>query len=105
MWFLDSFTLVVHHVFNHYRPTFIESPICFNLVSRTSVRLVGLLAAPPTNILGPVALYSARLRLAFAHFAVPMFLTFESLSRTCAAFAGALIDSFEPYVVTESWSY
>jgi hypothetical protein len=67
--------------------------------------LLGLMGAPVTLTLGPIAAFNVLLRLAFASSAASMFLVLRSWCRWPAAFVGGLIYGFGPYVVSQGQSH
>ena len=101
-WFLAWIPYALDHGLNIFHSNFLDYPHGVDLANTTSVPLLGLLAAPFTLSLGPVAAFNILLRLAFASSATSMFFVLRSWCRTPAAFIGGLLYGFGPYMVVQS---
>ncbi len=101
-WFL---AWTPHALLAHLNPlftNFIDYPSGVNLMTNTSAPALGLLAAPVTLLLGPVAALNLMLRLAFAASASSMFLVLRRWTTWWpAAFIGGLFYGFSPYMVSQ----
>ena len=73
-WFLAWTPFALGHGLNPFFTNYIDFPRGVNLASNTSVPLLGLLAAPVTFALGPVASFNLLMRIALAGSATSMFL-------------------------------
>ena len=101
-WSLAWIPYALDHGLNIFHSNFLDYPHGVDLANTTSVPLLGLLAAPFTLSLGPVAAFNILLRLAFASSATSMFFVLRSWCRTPAAFIGGLLYGFGPYMVVQS---
>ncbi|HTW99138.1 MAG TPA: hypothetical protein VMD59_10190, partial [Acidimicrobiales bacterium] len=102
-WFLAWTPHALLHGLDPFATTLLDHPGVADLADNTSVPLLGLLAAPVTLTLGPVAALNVLLRLAMLASAGAMFLV---LRRVCtsdlAAFAGGAIYGFGPYLASHA---
>ena len=102
-WFLAWTPFALGHGLNPFFTNYIDFPLGANLASNTSVPLLGLLAAPVTFALGPVASFNLLMRLALASSATSMFLVSRRwVSWWPAAFAAGLLYGFGSYMTFES---
>ena len=102
-WFLAWTPFALGHGLNPFFTNYIDFPQGANLASNTSVPLLGLLAAPVTFALGPVASFNLLMRLALASSATSMFLVSRRWVRWWpAAFAAGLLYGFGSYMTFES---
>jgi hypothetical protein len=100
VWFLSWPVYALAHGHNLFYSGWIDQPTGMNLSINTSMPLLGILGAPVTVLLGPVATYNALLRLGFALSALAMCLVLRRWTRWWpAAFVGGLVYGFSPYMV------
>jgi hypothetical protein len=104
-WFLAWVPYALRHGLSFFHTGFLDYPIGVDLANNTSVPLLGLLAAPVTVLLGPIAAFNILLRLAFASSAASMFLVLRNWCRWPAAFIGGLAYGFGPYMVTQGQNH
>jgi hypothetical protein len=101
VWFLAWTPYALLHGHDPFFTTAIDYPSGVNLAANTSVPLLGLLAAPFTLTLGPIAAFNVLLRCALATSAIS---TYFVLGRWCwsrtARFVGGLVYGFGPYLAT-----
>lgn len=88
-WFLEWTAYALSHGHNIFFTNYYLSPRGTSLFPYTSVPLLGVLTAPLTLKLGPVAAYNILIRLSLAGSATSMFLVLSSWSRRSYAFMGA----------------
>ena len=100
-WYLAWAPYALRHGLSFFHTGFLDYPLGVNLANNTSVPLLGLLAAPLTVLLGPIAAFNILLRLAFASSATSMFFVLRNWCRWPAAFVGGLAYGFGPYMVTQ----
>ena len=101
-WFLAWTPFALGHGLNPFFTNYIDFPRGVNLASNTSVPLLGLLAAPVTFALGPVASFNLLMRIALAGSATSMFLVSRRwASWWPAAFASGLVYGFGSYMTFE----
>jgi hypothetical protein len=101
-----SFAWTAHalaHGLNVFHTNFLDYPTGAPVTN--GAPLLGLLAAPATLTLGPVAAFNLMLRLAFASSAGSMFLVLRSWCRWPVAFVGGIIYGFGPYVVEQGQTH
>ena len=102
-WFLAWAPFALGHGLNPFFTNYIDFPLGVNLASNTSVPMLGLLAAPVTFALGPVASFNLLMRIALASSATSMFLVSRSWVRWWpAAFGAGLLYGFGSYMTFES---
>jgi len=102
-WFLAWTPFALRHGLNPFFTNYIDFPSGVNLASNTSVPLLGLLAAPVTLALGPVASFNLLMRIALAGSAASMFFVARRWVRWWpAAFAAGLLYGFGSYMTFES---
>ena len=104
-WFLAWVPYALRHGLSIFHTGFLDYPLGVNLANNTSVPLLGLLAAPVTVLLGPIAAFNILLRLAFASSATSMFFVLKNWCRWPAAFVGGLAYGFGPYIVTQGQTH
>jgi hypothetical protein len=104
-WFLAWVPYALRHGLSFFHTGFLDYPVGVDLANNTSVPLLGLLAAPVTMLLGPIAAFNILLRLAFASSAASMFLVLRNWCRWPAAFVGGLAYGFGPYMVTQGQNH
>jgi hypothetical protein len=100
-WFLAWVPYALRHGLDLFHTNFLDYPSGVDLANGQLAPLLGLLAAPFTITLGPVAAFNVLLRLAFASSAGSMFLVLRTWSRWPVAFVGGLLYGFGPYMVAE----
>jgi len=102
-WFLAWTPFALGHGHNPFFTNYIDFPLGVNLASNTSVPLLGLLAAPVTFALGPIASFNLLMRIALAGSATSMFLVSRRWAKWWpAAFAAGLLYGFGSYMAFES---
>ena len=102
-WFLAWTPFALGHGLNPFFTNYIDYPLGVNLASNTSVPLLGLLAAPVTLALGPIASFNLLMRIALAGSATSMFLVSRRWVRWWpAAFAAGLLYGFGSYMTFEA---
>ena len=88
-----------HHT-NPFFTNWINYPDGVNLASNAVAPAVGLILAPVTMILGPIAAYNLALCLAFITAALAMFFVLQRFVKSIfSAFLGGLLYGFSPYMV------
>ena len=101
-WFLAWTPFALGHGLNPFFTNYIDFPLGVNLASNTSVPLLGLLAAPVTFALGPVASFNLLMRVALASSATSMFLVSRRWVKWWpAAFSAGLLYGFGSYMTFE----
>lgn len=81
-------------------------PSGVNLADNTAMTLLGLVSAPVTVLLGPIAAYNLLLRAGFALSGLAMFLTTRRIVRwQPAAFGAGLLYGFSPFMVGQGKSH
>ncbi len=102
-WFLAWTPFALGHGHNPFFTNYIDFPLGANLASNTSVPLLGLLCAPVTFALGPIASFNLLMRIALAGSATSMFLVSRRwVNWWPAAFAAGLLYGFGSYMTFES---
>ena len=104
-WFLAWVPYALRHGLSLFHTGFLDYPVGVDLANNTTVPLLGVLAAPVTVLLGPIAAFNILLRLAFASSATSMFLVLRNWCRWPAAFVGGLAYGFGPYMVTQGQNH
>jgi hypothetical protein len=104
-WFLAWVPYALRHGLSFFHTGFLDYPRGVDLANNTSVPILGLLAAPVTVLLGPIAAFNILLRLAFASSATSMFFVLRNWCRWPAAFVGGLAYGFGPYMVTQGQNH
>lgn len=104
-WFLAWVPFALEHGMNFFHTNFIDYPGGADLANGTPAPLLGLLSAPITQTLGPIAAFNILLRLAFATSATSMFIVLRAWCRTTFAFLGGLFYGFSPYLIVEGQSH
>lgn len=101
VWFLAWTPFALIHGHDPFFTSAIDFPSGANLASNTSVPLLGVIGAPVTLLLNPIATFNVLLRLAPAAGAISIYFV---LGRWCrsrfARVVGGLIFGFGPYVAT-----
>jgi hypothetical protein len=103
VWYLAWTPHALLHWQNPFATTWLNYPGGVNLAQNTSVPLLGLLAAPLTLTVSPLASLNLLLWLAFPLSAFSMYLVLYRWVRWApAAFVGGALYGFSPYVVTQN---
>ncbi len=104
-WFLGLTPYSILHLQDPFLTHVINYPAGVNMMNNTFVPLLGLLASPVTIIWGSVASFNVLVVLAFAGSATAALFAFRRwTSWTPAAYAGALLYGFSPYMVAQGVS-
>ena len=105
-WFLMWFPWAVLHGHNPFYTTWMDYPIGVNLSVNTEMPLLGVLGAPVSFTLGPVATYQSFLWLAYPLSAISAFFVLRRLTRSnIGAFTGGLLYGFSPYIVGQGYGH
>lgn len=104
-WFLEWVPYALRHGLDLFQSNYLDYPRVTDLANTTSVPLLGLLAAPVTLGLGPVAAFNILIRLAFASSATSMFFVLRTWCRRPAAFVGGLLYGFGPYMIIQGQNH
>lgn len=104
-WFLEWIAYAMRHGMNIFHTNYLDYPLGVDLANGTSVPLLGIVAAPFTLTLGPVAAFNLLLRVAFASSAGAMFLVLRNWTRTWVAFLGGLVYGFGPYMIDQGQNH
>ena len=104
-WFLTWTPYALLHGLNLFHSNFLNYPHGVNLTENTLAPLLGLLGAPVTLTLGPIAAFNILVRLAFASSSLSMYGLLRTWVRRPIAFVGGLVYGFGPYSVTQSQSH
>lgn len=100
VWFLAWPAYALTHWHNLFLSTWMNYPKGVNLATNTSFPLLGIIGAPITWLMGPVATYNFLLRLALVASAFSMCLVLRRWTTWWpAAFFGGLLYGFSPYMV------
>ncbi|MDA8148213.1 MAG: hypothetical protein M0Z93_05480 [Actinomycetota bacterium] len=103
IWFLEWVPFAVRHGFNPLFTNFANYPFGVNLLTNTSVLLLGALAAPVTLVFGPVASFNLLLTLSLAGSASAGYaLARRFVHWRPAAFVAGLVYGFSPYQIAQS---
>jgi hypothetical protein len=106
VWFLAWPAYAISHLVNPFFTNYAAYPHGLDLMSSTSMPLLGIVASPVTLTLGPVAAFNLLIRLAFALSATSMFLVlYRYVKWWPAAFIGGLLYGFSPYMLNEGYSH
>jgi hypothetical protein len=101
-WFLAWLPFALGHGQNVFFTSYLHVPAGANLAIDTAMPLLGLLGAPVTVTLGPVATYNLLLRCAFALSGASMFWVLRRYARWWAAALGSLAFAFSPYMIGQA---
>jgi len=103
MWFLQWAPHSVLHGLNPFFSQYANHPFGVNLLTNTSVLLLGWLASPVTLLWGPVASFNALITLALpASATAGYFFARRWVAWWPAAFVAGLLFGFSPYEVAQS---
>lgn len=98
IWFLAQTPWVLVHGHNPFANSFLNTPIGVNLMDNTTMPLLGVLGAPITFLLGPIATWNILLNLALASSAMTFYLMARRfVSWRPAAFVGGIAYGFSPF--------
>lgn len=103
VWSLAWVAHALEHGMNVFHTNFLDYPTGAPITN--GAPLLGVMGAPLTLTLGPIAAFNVLLRLAFASSAASMFLVLRNWCRWPAAFLGGLIYGFGPYVVSQGQTH
>ena len=102
-WFLAWTPYALLHLHNIFYTTWLNYPAGVNLAQNTSSPLLGLLAAPVTLLVNPIASVNLLCWLAFPISAGSMYFVLRRWVRwNAAAFVGGALYGFSPYVVAQA---
>ncbi len=102
IWYLAQTPWAIVHGHNPLLGNFLNAPTGVNLMDNTAMPLLGVLGAPITFLLGPIATYNILLNLAFAGSAMAFYVMARRFIRwRPAAFAGGLLYGFSPFATAE----
>ena len=88
------------HGVNPFANTWLNAPVGIDLMDNTTMPLLGLLGAPITLLLGPIATLNVMIALGFAGSAMAFFVMARSFTAWWpAAFVGGLLYGFSPFAV------
>ena len=103
MWFLQWFPFAILHGHNPFFSNFANYPYGVNLLTNTSVPLLGVLASPVTLIWGSVASFNVLMTLALpASATAGYFFALRWVAWRPAAFVAGLLYGFSPYEIAQS---
>ena len=103
VWYLAWTPHAIAHGQNLFATNWLNYPEGVNLAQNTSAPLLGLVTAPLTLTVSPIASLNLLLWLAFPLSAFSMFLVLHRWVRwEAAAFVGGALYGFSPYVVTQN---
>lgn len=106
VWFIAWPAYAISHGLNPLYSNFIAYPHGINMMSSTSMPLLGLLASPVTLTIGPVAAFNLLVRLAFVLSATSMMLVLKRyVSWWPAAIAGGLLYGFSPFMLSDGFTH
>ena len=105
-WFLGYVPWAILHGHNPFFTTYLDYPRGANLVTNTSVPLLGVLAAPVTELFGAIASFNLLMFLAFPLSGVSAAYVIAKWTRSnAAAFVGGLFYAFSPYVAHRAYEH
>jgi hypothetical protein len=106
VWFLAWPAHALAHGANPFFTDAAAYPRGLDLMSSTSMPLLGVLAAPVTLTLGPVAAFNLMARLAFVFSGTSMLFVLRRYVRWWpAAFAGAFLFGFSPFMFAQGYTH
>jgi hypothetical protein len=102
IWFLAQTPWALVHGGNPFFNNFLNAPTGINLMDNTTMPLLGLVGAPITFLLGPIATWNILLNLALASSAFTFYLMARRFVHwRPAAFVGGLLYGFSPFIASE----
>jgi hypothetical protein len=105
-WFVAWPAYALSSGHNPFYSTFVAYPGGINLMTNTAAPLLGVLFAPVTLLLGPVASFGLIMRLGFALSAIAMcFVLRRWTTWWPAAFVGGLLYAFSPFMMGQGQSH
>ncbi len=105
-WFLAWVPYALQHGHNPFFTTWLNPPHGVNLMDNASMPLLGLVMAPFTVLLGPVASWDILAMVAMAGSALAAFCVFRRfVAWRPAAFAGGLLYGFGPYMAAQGTTH
>lgn len=105
-WFLGWFPWAVVHGHNPFFTNWIDYPLGANLAVNTEMPLLGVLTAPLSLFVSPLASYSLLLYLAYPLSAASAFFVLRRWSKSnVGAYAGGLLYGFSPYMVGQGQAH
>ena len=105
-WLLGWTPYALAHGHNPLFSSWTNYPLGVNLAQNTSMPLLGLVAAPVTLLVSPIASYNLLLWLAFPLSAIAMYAVVRRwTSSRLAAFGAGLVYGFSAYVVGQGWGH
>lgn len=103
VWFLTWPAQALAHGHNPLFTDYLNYPRGVNLMQNTSMPLLGVVFAPVTLLIGPIATYNLLMRLAFVlSAAAMMFVLRRWTSWWPAAFVGGLMYGFSPFMIGQA---
>jgi hypothetical protein len=103
MWFLQWVPHALQHGLNPFFSQYANHPFGVNLLTNTSVLLLGLLASPVTWLWGPVASFNVLITLAMpASATAGYFFARRWVAWPPAAFVAGLLFGFSPFEIAQS---
>lgn len=105
-WFLGWFPWAVLHGHNPFFTNWIDYPLGVNLAVNTEMPLLGVVTAPLSLVVSPLASYSLLLYLAYPLSAASAFFVLRRWSGSnIGAYAGGLLYGFSPYVISQGHAH
>jgi hypothetical protein len=106
VWFLAQTPWAIVHGINPFDNTWLNAPVGIDLMDNTTMPLLGVLGAPITFLLGPIATLNVMMALAFSASAMAFFVMARRLTGWWpAAFVGGLLYGFSPFAVAEGTAH
>jgi hypothetical protein len=106
VWFLAWPAYALSHGLNPFFTSYAAYPRGIDLLSSTSMPLLGIVMAPITLTAGPVAAFNLLVRLALLASATSMFLVLRRyVTWWPFALAGGLLYGFSPYMLNEGFTH
>ncbi len=103
LWFLEWTPFALLHGHNPFFSNWVNYPFGVNLLTNTSVPLLGVLASPVTLLFGPIASFNTLMTLSLAGSATAgYFFVLRWTTWRPAAFIGGLLYGFSPYQIAQS---
>ena len=105
-WLLDWIPYSLAHGHNPLFSSWTNYPVGVNLAENTGMPLLGLLVAPVTVWISPVASYNLLLWLSFPVSAIAMYVVIRRWTGSrLAAFSAGLVYGFSAYVIGQGWGH